>query len=658
MSGIAGICFSDGRPVNPNDLSKMLASMRHRGPNRVGVWSAGPVGLGHCLLWTTSESLHESLPAVNPTGELAITADARIDNRDQLLASLDLVSGLHKEITDSELILRAYERWGERCPEELLGDFAFAIWDQPRLTLFCARDHFGVKPFYYFRSDQAFFFASEIKALLSMAGVSRRLNETRVADFLASNLQDTSMTFYKDILRLPPAHSLTVRTNGVLLQRYWSLDPAREVHCRSNEEYAEGFLRIFTDAVRVRLRCSFPLGSMLSGGLDSSSIVCIARQLIAGSGDHRLHTFSVVFPDTLECDESPFIQAVLDQGRLEPHRIGAGDFSPLGDLDCMLAREDEPFFAPNLFLHWAIYKAAKEQSVRVILDGIDGDITVSHGIGILQELGGRGQWIALAREILGLARRFQRSPWRILENHILRPLATKSVRRVRRLLRDKRTPAPALVPLLSRDFARRIGWTQIQESRRRGQVQLPRTAKQDHYRGLTQGLIPYSLEVADHAAMAFSIEPRYPFFDKRLAEYCLALPTEQKIFHGWTRMVMRRGMANILPERVQWRGGKADLSQNFFRSLLTSEGKVIEEMIRNPAAAIWEYVDQEALRRTYHRAVLSGDRDGALVLWQASVLGSWLQQWDSSSKVAHFGTGQKHSGCSPNGPSTLGATVV
>ncbi|OLE14166.1 MAG: hypothetical protein AUI36_39295 [Cyanobacteria bacterium 13_1_40CM_2_61_4] len=324
----------------------------------------------------------------------------------------------------------------------------------------------------------------------------------------------------------------------------------------------------------------------------------------------------------------------------------------------MLAHEDEPFFAPNLFLHWALYKAAKEQNVRVILDGIDGDITVSHGIGILQELAGSGQWMALAREILGLSRRFQRSPWRILETHILRPLVPKSVRRVRRMIRSKRTPAAALAPLLSRDFARRIGWTQIQESSRRGQVQLPRTAKQDHYRGLTQGLIPYSLEVADHAAMAFSIEPRYPFFDKRLAEYCLALPTEQKIFHGWTRMVMRRGMANILPEKVQWRGGKADLSQNFFRSLLTSEGKVIEEMIRNPAAAIWEYVDQEALRRTYHRAVLSGDRDGALVLWQASVLGSWLQQWDSSSKVAHSGAGQQHSGCSPNGPSTLAAIGV
>jgi asparagine synthase (glutamine-hydrolysing) len=127
MSAIAGICFSDGKPVNPSDLSKMLIAMRHRGPDKASMWSGGSVGLAHCMSWATSESLHESLPALNPTGELAITADSRIDNRDELLASLDLVSDPHQEITDSELILQAYERWGEHCPEKLLGDFAFAI---------------------------------------------------------------------------------------------------------------------------------------------------------------------------------------------------------------------------------------------------------------------------------------------------------------------------------------------------------------------------------------------------------------------------------------------------------------------------------------------------------------------------------------------------
>jgi len=653
MSAIAGICFSDAKPVNPNDLSKMLVAMRHRGPNRTGVWSGGPVGLGHCLLWTTSESLHESLPASNPTGELAITADSRIDNRDELLASLDLVSRPHREITDSELILRAYEHWGERCPEKLLGDFAFAIWDQPRFTLFCARDHFGVKPFYYFRSDQAFFFASEIKALLCLAKVPRRLNEMRIADFLASNLQNTSVTFYQDILRLPPAHSLTVRCGEARLQRYWSLDPARELHCRSDEEYAEGFREIFIDAVRTRLRCSLPVGSMLSGGLDSSSIVCVARQILGESPSRRLHSFSAIFRDVPESDESPFIQAVLDGGGIEPHFIQAGTLSPLRHLDRMLAHEDQPFFAPNLFLHWALYEAASEQGVHVLLDGLDGDTTVSHGIGILPELARKGRWITLAREILGLSRRLQRSPWKILENHILRPLVPTSVRRMRHLIRGKQTPARAFAPLLNRDFARRIGLRESQPL-----AQPPRTVKRDHYRNLTQGLLPYALEVADHAAMAFSIEPRYPFFDKRLAEYCLALPAEQKIFRGWTRVVMRRAMANILPEKVQWRGGKADLGCSFLRNLLVHEGNVFEKMFCDPAASIWEFADRKTLRQAYDRAVSFGSKDDEIVLWQAAALESWLHKWDSSSKVAQFVAGQRCSGCSPNRPSILAATTT
>jgi len=160
MSAIAGIHFSDERPVNHGDLSRMLDTMRHRGPDRLGLWFDGPAGLGHCLLWTTPESLNEFLPTWNSSSQLAITADARIDNRDELLASLEIPRDISRETPDSKLILLAYERWSERCLERLLGDFVFAIWDRPKRTLFCARDHFGVKPFYYHHSNDGFFFAS------------------------------------------------------------------------------------------------------------------------------------------------------------------------------------------------------------------------------------------------------------------------------------------------------------------------------------------------------------------------------------------------------------------------------------------------------------------------------------------------------------------
>src|SRR2546422_5671131 len=355
----------------------MLARLAHRGPDGAGVWSEGTVGLGHRLLHTTPESLRERLPLASGDGTLVLTADARIDNRAELLGALD--RGV--EATDAELILAAYERWGERCPEHLLGDFVFVIWDARRAALFCARDHFGVKPFYnHHAPGRLFAFASEIKGLLALAEVPRRLNETRVADYLVPLLEDKVITFYEDILRLPPAHRMTVTREGVRTEQYWALDPEREIRMKSDEEYADAFREIFTEAVRCRLRSAFPVGSMLSGGLDSSSVVCVARQLLQQNGGNRFHTFSIVFDDVPECDERRYVEAVLAGGGADPHYIRGDLLSPLGDVDRFLDHQDEPLSVPNLFLYWAACRLASESGMRVFLDGVDGDTTVSHGL--------------------------------------------------------------------------------------------------------------------------------------------------------------------------------------------------------------------------------------------------------------------------------------
>jgi asparagine synthase (glutamine-hydrolysing) len=187
---------------------------------------------------------------------------------------------LQGEVSDSQLILAAYIKWGEDCPQHLLGDFIFVIWDGHKQQLFCARDHFGVKPFYYhYAAGKRFAFATEIKAVLGLPDVPRQLNEVRVAEHLLELNEDPTITLYEDILRLPAAHSMTVSRKGIQQQRYWSLDPTRELRLGSDEEYAQKFREIFTEAVRCRLRSAFPVGSTLSGGLDSSSIVCVARKL-------------------------------------------------------------------------------------------------------------------------------------------------------------------------------------------------------------------------------------------------------------------------------------------------------------------------------------------------------------------------------------------
>src|SRR5881296_3903808 len=233
VSGIAGLWRLDGRPGEPAELDGMLARLAHRGPDGTGAWREGRVALGHGMLHTTPESLREQQPLVGTRGDLVLVADARVDNRAELCSLLPAPS----DATDAELILAAYERWGEACPEHLLGDFAFAIWDGRTQRLFCARDHFGVKPFYYHhRPGRLFALASEIKGLLVLPDVPRRLNETRVADYLVPLLEDKEITFYEEIVRLPPAHHMTVSRDGVRIERYWALDPSREIRMKSDAQ--------------------------------------------------------------------------------------------------------------------------------------------------------------------------------------------------------------------------------------------------------------------------------------------------------------------------------------------------------------------------------------------------------------------------------------
>ncbi len=414
----------------------MVETLAHRGPDGAGVWVDGPIGLGHRMLHTTPESMLEDPPLVNETAGLVLTADARIDNREELIGVLGIKGRPHAEITDADLILGAYERWGERCPERLLGDFAFAIWDRREQRLLCARDNFGVKQLYFYRSDRIFAFASEIKALLCLAEVPRGLNEARLADYLVLMAEEKRETLYRDIFRLPPGQALSVSRKETRTRTYWSLDPEREVRFRSDAEYAGAFRDIFTEAVRCRLRGVGPVGSTLSGGLDSSSVTCVARNLLASrDGPGRLHTFSGVYDDVPASDERPYIDAVLAHGGVEPHYVHPDRLSPLTNWEGASSwQEDEPLWNPQMALHWVVYQAAQERDVRILLDGFGGDSVVSHGTGYLAELARTGRWIRLASEGAALGRRFGRPTWRIVWRGGFSPLVPEPVRKVRRRL--------------------------------------------------------------------------------------------------------------------------------------------------------------------------------------------------------------------------------
>lgn len=635
MSAIAGVLYRDDRPVAEVELQRMAEALAHRGPDGSAVQVYRPVGLVHRMLWTTPESRHEELPRLDAEEDLFLTADARLDNRDELIVALGLGGQPRENIPDTEIILRAYQRWGEDCPTHLLGDFAFALWDGREQKLVCARDPMGVKPLYYYSGREVFAFATEIKALLALPDMPCRLNEERVAEFLVPTFDDRTATFYQEIFRLPAAHVLIAGIDMSRMRRYWAPDSSRVVRCSSDEEYVEGFRALFREAIRTRLRSAYPVGSTLSGGLDSSSITCTAVQILSEQRDFNLHTFSAVFPDLPDADlrlidEREYIEAVVALGSFRPHYVRGDRLSPLQDVDTVLWHADEPFVAPNLYLHWALYGAAQRQGARIFLDGIDGDTTVSHGLGYLAELAGTGRWRSLVREatVLAATSGLSSSPRRIVWEYGILPSIPSGPSRLWHNMRDRFGRNPHFGDLVNPAFAQRVGLAGRLRGAEESNRSRARAEREIHRRGLMSPIVPYVLELADKAAAAFELEPRYPFFDRRLIEYCLGLPADQKLRAGWTRSIMRRAMEGILPPKVQWRAQKANLSPNFTRQLFDRERETLDRVIYRKLNAIDAYVDMQSLRAAYQRYTSDATRTphDAAGIHRAVMLALWLEQ--------------------------------
>jgi len=630
LSAIFGVYFLDGRPLQPTLLEAMADKLSHRGPDGRGCWYSGPVGLGHLMLWATPESLHEQLPLANPGEDLALTTDARLDNREELLAVLDLPGLAPAEIPDSRLILAAYQKWGQACVEKMLGDYAFAIWDTRARQLFCARSPMGLKPFYYHYSPHAFIFASEIGALHCLPEVPRLLNEQHLADHLSLLNGDQRNTFYRDIYRLPHAHTLLASRDGLRLQAFWDLDATREIRLPGDEAYAEAMLEVFTQAVGCRLRSAYPLGSALSGGLDSSSIVVVARRELSRQGAGPLHTFSAVFPALREkhprIDESRWIQAVIDQGGLISHHVLADQLDPLQALDIS---PDEPLAIPNLWLNWGCFQAARQAGVRVMLSGFDGDTVLSYGHGYLAELALSLRLNTLLEEARALAGRYQVPVRRVLWKHVVNYLAPPAVKRVWR--RMQRRPPVSLFPFepaINPTFARRVDLFERARALAEKDGHLFRSARALHRESILSGLILEGPDLMDKLGAATQVEPRLPFFDQRLVEFALALPGGQKLHNGWNRYALRRAMQGLLPPEVQWRQDKGDLSPNIRRGLLENK-TLLEKAILHDSKPIADYLDLPALQAAYQRFISApmqtGDADIFTIL-NAVTLSRWLQR--------------------------------
>jgi asparagine synthase (glutamine-hydrolysing) len=619
MSGIVGIIYPNNRPVESKLLEQMLAKIAHRGPNGIHIWHQGAVGLGHLMLRTTPESVGEQLPLVNSSGNLVLTADARIDNRDELIDNLRLEGN----VTDSQIILAAYHKWDTNCCQYLIGDFAFALWDGHQQRLFCGRDPLGVRPFFYYHCPEFFIFASEIKALLCHPNVPKQLYEPWVATHLTFvDCHEPGTTFYQDIRRLLPAHQLIFTDNRIHLETYWQLDPTKTVKLQSDAEYAEAFQEIFTEAVRCRLRTLSPVGSMLSGGLDSSAVTCVAGKLLGDNQQQPLYTYSAFFTHNRDSDERPYIDAVLAQGNFIPYRIDGNQISSNEDIETMLWHLDEPFWYPFLLVNWQLYKQARSQEVRVLLDGIDGDTTVAAcGTSYLKELLFTRRWLQLLTEIEGMNQRFGDSRLINLKQYVLSPLSKQPMLKFWDKLRGN---TPWKSGLINPDFATRME-VDRHFHRKGAYAWEPRaSARETHYRLFAH--YPTILELLNKSGAAFGIEYRHPFTDKRLVEFCLAVPAEQKFHQGVTRAVMRRGLANFLPENVQQRRGKGTVTHQYVRNLLIAPPTDWGKVIINDVKSLEAYVRMTKLREMYHNYLDLGQEKSSVGVCHSASLALWLYQ--------------------------------
>jgi asparagine synthase (glutamine-hydrolysing) len=275
LSGIVGVFHTDGAAVEIELLRTMTDFLAYRGPDARDVWSEDPIGLGHAMLRTLGEPLNEHQPT--QLESLWITADVHLDSRSDLIKKLTNVGQeVDGPLSDAELILRAYATWGPQCVDHLRGDFSFGIWDTGARTLFCARDHFGIKPFYYARIGNLFIFSNTLDCVRQHPAVTKELNESAVGDFLLFGLNyNNATTTFRDIQRLPPAHTLVVSSDKLEIRRYWYPPTQQRIRYNRNEDYLERFTELLNAAIADRLPAN-RVGICLSGGLDSGSMATIA----------------------------------------------------------------------------------------------------------------------------------------------------------------------------------------------------------------------------------------------------------------------------------------------------------------------------------------------------------------------------------------------
>ena len=549
MCGIAGIYNLNHQLVDKNILIRMSDAIKHRGPNDVGFYLNKNLGFGHRRLSIIDLSTAGHQPMSNEDGSIWLIFNGEIYNYLELIPELKLKGHIFKSHTDSEVIIHAYEEYGEKCLNKFNGMWAFALWDNANKKLFCSRDRFGVKPFYYYYNNNQLIFSSEIKALFLHPEIKKVPNMRIIFDYLSYGFTDhTEQTFFKGIQQLRGSHYLTVNKNGLKITKYWDLHERNDITINNDNGYSQKFYRLFEDSIRLRLRSDVPIGTCLSGGLDSSSIVCIVNKLLKEEGIKNLGKYQKTFTSCFaekKYDERQFSQSVIKQTGAEENLTFPKSENLFNEMQKIVWHQDEPFGSTSIFAQWCVMKLANKKNIKVLLDGQGGDELLGGYEGykssFFANLLKQFKIISLLKEInnFGIKSIAPLLPG-ILFYFLPRPLSNN------------------LFHYFNRDNNRYLDnkfklnyYHSVEHYKKFNNI-----FNNHLYENLIYYALPQLLHYEDRNSMAFSIEARVPFLDYRLVEFMFSIPSNQKIGSGYTKVVLRNAMKGIIPELIRKRRDK------------------------------------------------------------------------------------------------------
>ena len=587
------VCVTELSPPRGNYslpilLQQMNRRLLHRGPDDEGYFltstdGPGPMlrfreetelsgknevrhcnlGLAHRRLSILDLSPSATQPMSASDGNLWIVYNGEIFNYLELRQELRAMGEDFSTHCDTEVILKAYKRWGEKCLGRFNGMWAFVLWDARRRVLFCARDRFGIKPFYYFWDGRLFAAASEVKALLAHSAIRPKVNEPMIYDYLLFGFQDHSdATFFESIHQIPPSHYLILDTSTkkMSIEKWWDLDiKGSNGEACSVEKTKVHFLELLKDSIKLRLRSDVPIGVCVSGGLDSSTVAYLTEDVERKEGANFAHphqarkSFSCCFEDP-SCDDRPFIRAVTEGLAMEPFMTFPRGEDLWRELEEMTWMMDEPFRSSNQFSQWALMKLISQNGIRVALSGQGSDEILGGYRGyasvFIADLFRKGRWWRAGREWLKTPSSQEGIGKLLLTARIFYGLSPSFVANA--------------VPKLERITGKTLkvkGLSFINDKfQKRYSERYVRLLKDQHpnwanvrrklYHDLFRYSLPQLLHYEDRMGMAFSVEARHPFLDHRLIEYVHSLPNSYIHQDGQRKWILRQAVRDIVPEMI------------------------------------------------------------------------------------------------------------